>query len=194
VPRADVDRVCKLIPTVPKSPTVEHFIETIAELKAEYDASPQMRNLLETAKGIEGLCRHASTHAAGVVISKEPLTNIVPLQRTGDSPIPTTQYDFRVVEQIGLLKMDFLGLAYLTVVNKALHLIEETTGKQLTLDEIPLTDERTYQMLSAGDAMGVFQVESSGMRQLLRDLRPNTFKDVAPLIAFLETLNDSLKK
>ena len=183
VPRSDVDRICKLIPTMPSSPPLRHFLETIPELRSEYESNPEIRSLFDTAQGIEGLSRHASTHAAGVVISKEPLTNIVPLQRTGDSPIPTTQFDFRIVEEVGLLKMDFLGLSYLTVVSKALHLIEETTGKKLTLDQIPIDDERTYQMLGNGDAMGVFQVESSGMRQLLRDLKPRTFKDVAPLIA-----------
>ncbi len=183
VPRADIDRVCKLIPTVPNSPPIAKFLETLPDLKAEYDASPQIRGLLNTAKGIEGLCRHASTHAAGVVISKDPLTDHVPLQRTGDSPIPTTQYDFHGVEEIGLLKMDFLGLSYLTVVDTCLRLIRETEGRELTLDEIPPGDARTYQMLCAGDGMGVFQVESSGMRNLLRELKPTQFPDVAPLIA-----------
>ncbi|MDH7568897.1 MAG: DNA polymerase III subunit alpha, partial [Armatimonadota bacterium] len=183
VPRADVDRICKLIPTTPNPPPLQHFLDTLPELKREYESNAQVRQLIDTAKGIEGLCRHASTHAAGVVISKEPLTNVAPLQRTGDSLIPTTQYDFRVIEEIGLLKMDFLGLSYLTVVDTTLRLIKETTGQEITLESIPLDDDRTYQMLSNGEGVGVFQVESAGMRQLLRDLKPRQFKDVAPLIA-----------
>ncbi|HEX2998731.1 MAG TPA: DNA polymerase III subunit alpha, partial [Armatimonadota bacterium] len=183
VPRSDVDRVCKLLPTQPNSPTLAQFLETIPEFKAEYEGDPQIRNLIDTAQGIEGLCRHASTHAAGVVISKLPLTDVVPLQRTGDSPLPTTQYDFHGVEEVGLLKMDFLGLSFLTVINKAFQLIENTEGRKLTLSAIPMDDERTYQMLTNGDASGVFQVESSGMRQLLRDLKPHEFKDITPLIA-----------
>lgn len=183
VPRSVVDRICKLIPTIPNSPPLEHFLETIPELREEWEKSPEIQRLMDTAKGIEGLCRHASTHAAGVVIAKEPLMDLVPLQRTGDSPIPTTQYDFRVVEQVGLLKMDFLGLSYLTVVDTALRLIAETTGRKITLEEIPLDDERTYAMLANGEGIGVFQVESAGMRQLLRDLKPREFKDVVPLLA-----------
>ena len=166
VPRSDVDRICKLIPTMPSSPPLRHFLETIPELRSE---RVDRRSATSSIRRRASRTQPARFHPCrGLVISKEPLTNVVPLQRTGDSPIPTTQFDFRVVEEVGLLKMDFLGLSYLTVVSKALHLIEETTGKKLTLDQIPLDDERTYQMLGNGDAMGVFQVESPNAPALAR--------------------------
>jgi len=182
VPLGDVDRIAKLIPTGPTGLSIEKALEQIPELKSQYDAFPQVRQLLDTAKSIEGLARHASTHAAGVVISKDKLVDITPLIKLGDDDI-NTQYDMSWVEKIGLLKMDFLGLRNLTVMKNAEDQIKRIENPAFDLARIPDDDARTYEMLSRGETTGVFQLESDGMRRVVGDLRPTELADIIALVA-----------
>ena len=182
VPLGDVDRVAKLIPSGPGGLSIEKALEQIPELKMQYDGNPQIRQLLDTAKSIEGLARHASTHAAGVVISKDKLVDITPLIKLGDDDI-NTQYDMGWVEKIGLLKMDFLGLRNLTVMKNAEDEIKRIDDPAFDLARIPDDDARTYEMLSRGETTGVFQLESDGMRRVVTELKPNSLNDVVALVA-----------
>jgi DNA-directed DNA polymerase III PolC len=182
VPLGDVDRVAKLIPSGPGGLSIEKALKQIPELKSLYDTSPFVRKLLDTAASIEGLARHASTHAAGVVISNDPLVNITPLIKLGDDDV-NTQYDMGWVERIGLLKMDFLGLRNLTVMKNAVDEIRRTENPQFDLATIPDDDAKTFEMLSRGETTGVFQLESDGMRRVVTDLRPNTLDDIVALVA-----------
>ena len=182
VPLSDVDRVAKLIPSGPTGLSIEQALAQIPELRQSYDASSQVRQLLDTAKSIEGLARHASTHAAGVVISKDPLVDITPLIKLGDDDV-NTQFDMNWVERIGLLKMDFLGLRNLTVMKKAEDEIKRVEKPDFDLARIPDDDVRTFEMLSRGETTGVFQLESDGMRRVVTDLRPNTLDDIIALVA-----------
>ena len=182
VPLGDVDRVAKLIPSGPGGLSIEQALKQIPELRSLYDAAPQMRQLLDTAKSIEGLARHASTHAAGVVISKDPLVDITPLIKLGDDDI-NTQYDMGWVERIGLLKMDFLGLRNLTVMKNAQDEIRRIDMPEFDLAKIPDYDQRTFDMLSRGETTGVFQLESDGMRRVVSDLRPSSLDDIIALVA-----------
>jgi DNA polymerase-3 subunit alpha len=182
VPLPDVDRVAKLIPSGPGGLSIEKALQQIPELRQQYDASPQVRQLLDTAKSIEGLARHASTHAAGVVISKEKLSDITPLIKLGDDDV-NTQYDMNWVEKIGLLKMDFLGLRNLTVMKNAQDEIRRTTHPDFDVATIPDDDQRTFEMLSRGDTTGVFQLESDGMRRVVGDLKPTSLDDIVALVA-----------
>lgn len=180
VPLAEVDRIAKLVPEE-LGVTLERALDTSPELKQLYDEDEEVRQLLDLARAIEGMPRHASTHAAGVVITRDPLTHYLPLQRTGD--VVTTQFPKETVEEIGLLKMDLLGLRTLTVIGDALQIIEETEKVRIDLDQLPLDDDRTYEMLGTGEAVGVFQLESSGMRHLLRNMKPQRFEDLIALVA-----------
>ncbi|MGD1067844.1 MAG: DNA polymerase III subunit alpha, partial [Vulcanimicrobiaceae bacterium] len=182
VPLPDVDRVAKLVPSGPNGLTIPAALEQIPELSALYRQDPQIRKLLDTAKSIEGLARNASTHAAGVVISKNPLTDHVPLVKIGDDGV-NTQYDMSMVERIGLLKMDFLGLRNLTVMKAAADEIRRTVNPQFDLATIPDDDQRTYQMLSRGETLGVFQMESEGMIRVCVDLKPSRLEDIIALVA-----------
>jgi DNA polymerase-3 subunit alpha len=182
VPLGDVDRVAKLIPSGPGGLSIEKALKGIPELRALYEGSPQTRQLLDTAQSIEGLARHASTHAAGVVISKEPLVDITPLIKLGDDDI-NTQYDMGWVERIGLLKMDFLGLRNLTVMKNAEDEIKRVDKPDFDLAAIPDDDTRTFEMLSRGETTGVFQLESDGMRRVVSELRPNSLDDIIALVA-----------
>jgi len=182
VPLPDVDRVAKLVPSGPNGLTIPVALEQIPELTALYRQDPQIRKLLDTAKSIEGLARNASTHAAGVVISKNPLTDHVPLVKIGDDGV-NTQYDMSMVERIGLLKMDFLGLRNLTVMKAAADEIRRTVNPQFDLATIPDDDQRTYQMLSRGETLGVFQMESEGMIRVCVDLKPSRLEDIIALVA-----------
>ncbi|MGH7755380.1 MAG: DNA polymerase III subunit alpha, partial [Vulcanimicrobiaceae bacterium] len=182
IPLADVDRVAKLIPSGPGGLSIEQALRNIPELKALYDGSPAVRRLLDTANSIEGLARHASTHAAGVVISNEPLIELTPLIKLGDDDV-NTQYDMGWVERIGLLKMDFLGLRNLTVMKAAGDAIRRTTNPQFDLAKIPDDDVRTFEMLSRAETSGVFQLESEGMRRVCLDLRPSSLDDIIALVA-----------
>ncbi len=182
VPLPDVDRVAKLIPSGPGGLSIAKALEQIPELKQLYDLNPQIRRLVDTANSIEGLARHASTHAAGVVISKNPLIEHVPLVRIGEGDV-NTQYEMGDVERVGLLKMDFLGLRNLTVMKAATDEIRRTTDPAFDLATIPDDDARTYEMLGRGETLGVFQLESEGMRRVCIDLKPSTLADIIALVA-----------
>jgi DNA polymerase-3 subunit alpha len=178
----DVDRVAKLIPSGPGGLTIAQALEQIPEVGVLYNHDPQIRKLLDTAKSIEGLARHASTHAAGVVISKNPLTDHVPLVRIGDDDV-NTQYDMNMVERIGLLKMDFLGLRNLTVMKAASDEIKRTVDPAFDLATIPDDDKKTYGMLAHGETLGVFQMESDGMTRVCVELQPSRIEEIIALVA-----------
>lgn len=179
LPLSEVDRIAKLVPEE-LGVTLEKAIET-SELKHLYDSDPEVKQLLDLARGIEGMPRHASTHAAGIVISSKPLTDFVPLQKNGDAVI--TQFPKETVEEIGLLKMDFLGLRTLTVIGDALRIIEARYQKKLDPDLFPLDDKETYDLLASGESCAVFQLESTGMRHILKNMKPRRFEDLLPLVA-----------
>jgi len=182
VPLPDVDRIAKLVPSGPGGLSIGDAIEKLAEVKAIYATQPQMRKLLDTAREIEGLARNAGTHAAGVVISAGPLVEYTPLVRFGDGGV-NTQYDMKWIERIGLLKMDFLGLRNLTVIEKAVGEIRRTGDAAFDLSRISLDDARTYEMLSRGETVGVFQLESEGMKRVCAELQPSRFDDIVALVA-----------
>ncbi len=177
VPYGVVDKVAKLIPEGPKV-YLDECLKPGAELKQAYDSDPQVKEIVDLAKPLEGLVRQDSIHAAGVVISDRPLTDVVPLQQKGGDQEVVTQFKMGDVETLGLLKMDFLGLRNLDVIDKALELVG---GVDIT--KLPLDDAATYKMLQKGDAVGVFQFESSGMREALRQVKPTEFEDLIALVA-----------
>src|SRR6266540_3919487 len=178
VPYGAVDRVAKLIPEGPGQ-TLEACLKPGAELRQAYDGDPQVREIVDLAKPLEGLVRQDSIHAAGVVIGAEPLINVVPLQQKGADQEVVTQFGMWDAVDVGLLKIDFLGLRNLDVIDKAIELV----GGGLTIDAIPLDDRKTYEMLARADSMGVFQFESSGMREALRQVKPTEFEDLIALVA-----------
>ncbi len=178
---ADVDRIAKMIPPE-LDMTLKKALGSEAELNNLYKNDPQITKLINTALSLEGLNRHASVHAAGVVIADKPLNNYIPLFKTGDGQI-TSGYSMGILEKIGLLKVDFLGLRTLTVINETVKLIKQTQGKKIDIEKLPLDDPQTYKLLSAAHTIGVFQVESSGMRDLLKKLEPNRFEDLIALLA-----------
>ncbi|MBI5145195.1 MAG: DNA polymerase III subunit alpha [Candidatus Omnitrophica bacterium] len=178
---ADVDRIAKMIPPDP-SITLKDALENESELSALYKNDPQITRLVDTALSLEGLNRHASIHAAGVVIADKPLDNYMPLFKSADDQV-TTGYSMGILEKIGLLKVDFLGLRTLTVIDQTLNLIKETESKDIDIENIPLDDPQTYKLLCSAQTIGVFQVESSGMRDLLRKLEPGRFEDLIALLA-----------
>jgi DNA polymerase III subunit alpha len=182
VPLPDVDRVAKLIPSGPGGLTIPQALEQIPELGVLYGNDPQIRKLLDTAKSIEGLARHASTHAAGVVISKNPLTEHVPLVRIGDNDV-NTQYDMNMVERVGLLKMDFLGLRNLTVMKTAMDEIRRTVNPEFDIATIPDDDKKTYDLIARGETLGMFQLESEGMKRVCVEMKPSALEDVVALVA-----------
>ncbi|MGM0688705.1 MAG: DNA polymerase III subunit alpha [Bacillota bacterium] len=180
IPYAEVDRIAKLIPMEPKM-TIARALRQSTELQALY-REEQYRKLLDTSMAVEGMPRHASTHAAGVVIAREPLVNHVPLYKTADSAV-VTQFPMGTLEDLGLLKMDFLGLKTLSIIGEALENIEKRHNKSINIDQIPLDDPATYEMLSQGETTGTFQLESTGMRSVLRELIPNKFEDIIAVVA-----------
>ncbi len=180
VPYADVDKIAKLIPNEPKM-TIEKALAQSKELQALYKEE-HFRQLLDMSMAVEGMPRHASTHAAGVVIAEEPLINFVPLYKTTDNTI-VTQFPMGTLEDLGLLKMDFLGLKTLSIIGEALENIEKRHGKSIYIDKIPLDDSKTFELLSRGETTGTFQLESSGMRSVLRELMPNKFEDIIAVVA-----------
>jgi DNA polymerase-3 subunit alpha len=181
IPYGQVDKVAKLIPAE-QNMTLERALKSVSELRELVDRDKKMRFLIQTARSLEGLTRHASTHAAGVVISRKPLINYVPLFKSSKGEI-TTQYAMNSLSAIGLLKIDFLGLRNLTVINDALETIKATQNRDIDIDHIPLDDPGTYELLGEGRTIGVFQVESSGMRDLLRKLQPEDFSDLVAVLA-----------
>jgi DNA polymerase III subunit alpha len=186
---ADVDRVARLVPTMPASfgtMTIDKAFEESPEFKELYRADEQISKLIDTARELEGVARHASTHAAGVVIAPEPLVNFLPLQRpsSGDpNSLPTTQFAMWDVAELGLLKMDFLGLTNLTILGTAVQVIEQVHGTKLDVSHLPDGDAKTYDMLARGETFGVFQLESGGMTRYVQELRPSSIKDLAAMVA-----------
>jgi DNA polymerase-3 subunit alpha len=183
MPYGQVDRICKLVPNNPAKPvTLEEAIAGEPLLQDMRRTDNQVAQLMDMALKLEGLYRHASTHAAGVVIGDRPLEQLIPLYRDPRSDMLVTQFNMKYVEQAGLVKFDFLGLKTLTVLQKAEALIR-ATGVSLDLARIPLDDEKTFALLSRAEGMGVFQLESSGMRDALRRLKPNRIEDIIALVA-----------
>ena len=181
IPYAEVDRIAKLIPNK-LDITLDQALQQEASLREAAAKDNRIASLFEIAKSLEGLARHASTHAAGVVIANKPLMEYLPLQRGQNNEV-ITQYAMKQVESIGLVKFDFLGLKTLTVLDQTIELIEKNRGIRLELSEIPLDDPEIYASLGAGSNLGVFQLESSGMRDLLIKLKPQSFKDIIALVA-----------
>jgi DNA polymerase-3 subunit alpha len=181
IPYAEVDRIAKLIPNKIDI-TLAQALQQEAGLREAIAKDSRIASLFEIAESLEGLARHASTHAAGVVIANKPLMEYLPLQRGQNSEV-ITQYAMRQVEAIGLVKFDFLGLKTLTVVDQTIQLIEKNRGLRVELSEIPLDDSEVYALLGAGSNLGIFQLESSGMRDLLTKLKPQSFKDIIALVA-----------
>ncbi len=174
-PYAEVDAIAKMIP-FELGMTIDKAIELNPELKDKYENDEKIRRLIDISRSLEGLPRHASTHAAGVVISSEPLVKYVPLQKNEGSIV--TQFTMTTLEELGLLKMDFLGLRTLTVIRDTLNIIKETKGIDVDIDNIDFEDKEVYALISKGDTEGVFQLESSGMKQFMTELRPEKLEDV----------------
>ena len=183
MPYGQVDRLCKMVPNNPANPlTLAEAIDEEPRLQAERDNDPQVAELIEISLKLEGLYRHASTHAAGVVIGDRPLQQLVPLYRDPKSDMPVTQFNMKWVEKAGLVKFDFLGLKTLTVLEKAVELLAET-GVNVDINNLPLDDTATYELMGRGDTVGVFQLESAGMRDVLRKMKPDKFEDIIALVA-----------
>ena len=186
IPYGQVDKIAKLIPQNPANPvSLGDALESEAALRDAIAADEQVKKLIDIAVQLEGLYRHASTHAAGVVIGDRPLEELVPLYRDSDSDsgIPATQFNMKDVEPAGLVKFDFLGLKTLTVIKDAIRLIRETTGEELDPLKFPIDDNLTYQMLAHGNCAAVFQLESAGMRDLCRQMNVNNFDQISAIVA-----------
>jgi DNA polymerase-3 subunit alpha len=185
MPYSQVDRVARLVTPRPNI-TLDQAMAENKELDEIYHEDSAIQNLVDTAKKLEGVSRHASTHAAGVVISREPLTQYVPLQRAAkdnDQDMTMTQFSMESVARLGLLKLDFLGLANLTLLAKAREIIAENRGITIDLQRIPLDDLATFQLLASGETGGIFQLESAGMRRYIKELKPTAFNDIAAMVA-----------
>ncbi len=183
MPYGQVDRLCKLVPNNPAKPvTLAEALLTEAPLQEARDAEPAVSQLIDIALRLEGLNRNASTHAAGVVIADRPLVDLVPLYRDPRSELPATQFNMKWVEQAGLVKFDFLGLKTLTVLRRAEELVRKS-GRDLDIALLPLDDTKSYELMSRGDTVGVFQLESTGMRDALRKLKPDRFGDIIAMVA-----------
>jgi len=182
----DVDRIARLVPLGP-GVTLDKALDQSSELRTIYGQDQAVRYLVDSARRLEGLARHASTHAAGVVISREPLVNYVPLQRAGrgndETSATMTQFSMEDIARIGLLKMDFLGLTNLTILGKAKEIIQATRGIDIDLNQLPLDDAKAFELLSSGETGGVFQLEGAGMRRYIKELKPSSFSDIAAMIA-----------
>jgi DNA polymerase-3 subunit alpha len=184
MPYGQVDRLCKLVPNNPANPvTLPEAIESEPKLQEARDEDPIVARLLEIAQKLEGLYRHASTHAAGMVIGDRPLDELVPLYRDPKSSMPVTQFNWKLVEAAGLVKFDFLGLKTLTVLQKALELIKTGRGVGIDLAALPLDNTKSYELLAKADTAGVFQLESTGMRESLKRLKPDRFGDIIAMVA-----------
>jgi DNA polymerase III subunit alpha len=183
MPYGQVDKLCKLVPFNPAAPvTLEKAIDGEPRLQEAREKEPIVRRLFDIALRLEGLYRHASTHAAGIVIGDRPLAELTPLYRDPKSNMQVTQFNMKWVEAAGLVKFDFLGLKTLTVLQTAVRLLSRR-GIPLDIDKIPLDDKKTYEMLARGETVGVFQVEGQGMRRALADMRPDRFEDIIALVA-----------
>ena len=178
---AEVDRLAKLVPNTPDI-TLEKAIEIEPEMRMKYEDDPVLKQVIDISIRLQGLNRHASTHAAGVVISDKPLIKRIPLFKTPDDQI-TTGYAMTSLDKIGMLKMDFLGLKTLTVIYQAIKIIKRTRGEDVDFKNIPLDDNKTFELLSRAETGGVFQLESGGMRDLLRKLKPSRFEELIAILA-----------
>lgn len=172
---AEVDRIAKMIPTM-LGITIEKALDLNPELKAAYDSEERVKNLIDVSRDLEGLPRHSSTHAAGVVIASKPLVEYVPLQKNEEMIV--TQFGMTTLEELGLLKMDFLGLRTLTVMNDAIKMIKYNRGVDIDLDKIDFNDKEVYKMIGEGKTAGVFQLESAGMVSFMKELKPDSLEDI----------------
>ncbi|MGW8251049.1 MAG: DNA polymerase III subunit alpha, partial [Anaerolineales bacterium] len=190
IPLSEVDRVAKLVPNIPGKPvTIQNALEEVPDFKKLYDDTPYLHELIDTAAKMEGVVRNAGTHAAGVIITNKPIIEYIPLHRpTGssveDSPVKiVTQFEMNILDSLGLLKVDFLGLATLTIMARACDLIRLRHNVDYNLDNIPTDDPATYELLGRGDTAGVFQVEGSGMRRWLIEMKPKELANVIAMVA-----------
>ena len=190
IPLSEVDRVAKLIPNIPGKPvTIAQALQEVPEFKQHYDNTPFLHELIDTAAQMEGVVRNAGTHAAGVIIADKPVIEYIPLHRpTGasaeDSPVKiVTQFEMNILDSLGLLKVDFLGLSTLTIMARACDLICQRHGIEFNLDNIPTDDSATYELLGRGETAGVFQVEGSGMRRWLIEMKPKELANVIAMVA-----------
>ncbi len=181
MPYSFCDQIAKLIPF---QLDLSGAIKNVEELKNLYEKDEEVKKLITAARKLEGVARHASVHACGIVIAPEPLVNIAPLQfAPQDDSIVITQFEMHAIEDLGLLKMDFLGLKNLTIIEEALRLISDFNSHSFKISEIPLDDKKTFDLLQKGDTTGVFQLESSGMRRYLKELKPTEFEDIVAMVA-----------
>lgn len=190
IPLPEVDRVAKLIPNIPGKPvTIPESLKSVPSLRESYERADYLRELIDTAAKLEGVSRNAGTHAAGVIITDRPITDYIPLHRptkgaAEDSPIrAVTQFEMGVLESLGLLKIDYLGLSTLTVMARACELIRRQHDVELDIDNIPLDDPKTYELLGSGDVLGIFQVEGAGMRRYLMEMKPQKLDHVTAMVA-----------
>jgi DNA polymerase-3 subunit alpha len=181
IPYGEVDRLAKMVPTT-LGITLDEALKGAPQLKSAVNSDEKLKDLMNVAQRLEGLARHASTHAAGVVISSQPLTQVVPVYKTNRDEI-TTQYDMTALERIGLLKMDFLGLTTLTVLHDTVRMVEQNRGVKIDLDNLSLDDAETYKLFTRGDTTAIFQFESHGMRDILRRYQPSRIEDLTALNA-----------
>ena len=185
VPIPEVDPIAKMVPVFQgKTKPLEVALREVPELKAAYNSDPRYKELIDTAMRLEGITRSVGTHAAGVVIAPEPLEHFVPLQRgTTDKSTIVTQYEMNAIQELGLLKMDFLGLRNLDIIDACIRLVEKTRGVKVDIETLPLDDPPTYELLQKGDTLGLFQLESPGMRRVLLQLKPTGFEDISAVNA-----------
>ncbi|MBI4772411.1 MAG: DNA polymerase III subunit alpha, partial [Chloroflexi bacterium] len=190
IPLPEVDRVAKLLPNIPGKPvTIPQALEEVVAFKEAYAGADYIKQMVDTAARLEGVARSAGTHAAGVVITDRPITEYIPLHRPtkgngDDSPIGAiTQFEMEILDSLGLLKVDFLGLATLTIMARACALIKARHGVSLNIDTIPLDDPRTYELLGSGEVAGVFQVEGQGMRRYLTEMKPTRLEHITAMVA-----------
>jgi DNA polymerase-3 subunit alpha len=184
VPLRDTDRLAKLVPVWQgRSKSLDDTLKEVAEFREAYESSEEQKRLIDVARTLEGVSRNVSTHAAGVVIAPEPLVRYTPLQYGPGREAVVTQYDMKAVGDIGLLKIDFLGLQNLDIISTSMRLIKEQRGIEIDLEHLPFDDAKTYELISSGDTHGVFQLEGAGMRRLVMDMRPQSFAEVSAVIA-----------
>lgn len=188
MPYSLCDQLSKMIPFNPtqgmKVGWLDKSLHKVTEFKEIYETNPDAKKIIDAARHLEGVARHASVHACGIVISKDTLTDFVPLQRAPqDSNIIITQFEMHSIEDLGLLKIDLLGLKNLTIIEESVRLIKEISGDDVNISKIPLNDKKVYKLLQEGDTTGVFQLESSGMRRYLKELEPNEFEDIIAMVA-----------
>jgi DNA polymerase-3 subunit alpha len=184
VPLRDTDRLAKLVPVWQgRSKSLDDTLKEVAEFREAYEGNEDQKRLIDVARTLEGVSRNVSTHAAGVVIAPDPLVRYTPLQFGPGREAVVTQYDMKAVGDIGLLKIDFLGLQNLDIISTCLRLLKENRGLVIDIDQLPFDDPKTYELLSIGDTHGVFQLEGAGMRRMLMDMRPQSFEDVSAAVA-----------